>query len=98
MPQVPPGKAAHPLLRIGALVIPVREDGVVVGGPRQRTDIGKGRIGSRELSITVGRHCDAVEGLVVQRVGERQRDGGRLIVPVIAGVSSTWHDTAADLR
>ena len=83
---------------IGALVIPVREDGVVVGGPRQRTDIGEGRIGSRKLRITVGRHCDAVEGLVVQRVGERQRDGGRLIVPVIAGVSRTWHDAAADLR
>src|SRR6478736_5564939 len=62
------------------------------------TDIGEGRIGSRKLSITVGRHCDAVEGLVVQRVGKRQCDGGRLIVPVIAGVSSTCHDTAADLR
>jgi hypothetical protein len=57
---------------IGALVIPVGEDGEVVGGPRQRTDIGKGRVGSRELRITVGGHCDAVEGLVVQGVGERQ--------------------------
>ena len=68
-----------------------------MGGPGQRTNIGEGRIGSRKLSITVGRHCDAIEGLVVQRVGERQRDGGRLIVPVIAGVSGTWHDATADL-
>jgi hypothetical protein len=41
-------------LRIGALVIPVREDRVVVTGPRQRADIGKRRVGSRELRIAVG--------------------------------------------
>src|SRR4029077_16657746 len=86
-----------PALRIGALVVPVREDGVIVGGPWQGTDVGEGRIGSRKLSITVGRHCDAVEGLVVQRVGERQCDRGRLIVPGIAGFSRTWHDATADL-
>ena len=56
-----------PAVCIGALVIPVGEDGVVVTGPRQRTDVGKGRIGSRKLRIAVGRHVDAVKGLVVAR-------------------------------
>jgi hypothetical protein len=54
-----------PALRIRALVVPVREDRVVVTDPRQRTDIGKGRIGSRKLRIAVGRHVDAVKGVIV---------------------------------
>lgn len=58
-------------LRIGALVVPIREHGVVVAGPRQ-AHIGEGRVGGCELSIAIGRHCDAVEGLVVQRIGEWQ--------------------------
>ena len=33
----------------------------------------------------------------VQRVREGQRDGGYRIIPVIADVSSAWHDGAADL-
>jgi hypothetical protein len=86
-----------PGLRIRALVVPVREDGVVVGGPRQRTDIGESRVGSRELGIAVGGHVDAVKGLVVQGVGERQRNGGYLIVPVIAAIDRAWHDIAAYL-
>jgi hypothetical protein len=84
-------------LCISALVIPVREDGVVVRGPRQRTDIGEGRVGSRELRIAVGRHVDAVKGLVVQGVRERQRNGGYLIVSVIAAIGRAWHDIAAYL-
>jgi hypothetical protein len=74
-------------------VVPVREDRVVVGGPR-RTDVAEGSIGSRELGIAVGRKIDGGEGLVVQRVRERQRDGGDRIVPVIAYVGRAWHDTA----
>jgi len=90
-------KSRAPALRIGALVIPVGEDGVVVGGPRQRTNVGESRVGSRELRIAVGRHVDAVKGLVVQRVRKRQRNGGYLIVPVIAAIGRAWHDIAAYL-
>jgi hypothetical protein len=82
---------------VSALVIPVREDRVVVTDPRQRTDIGKGRIGSRKLRIAVGRYVDAVKGLVVQSVRERQRNVGYLIVPVIAAIGRPWHDAAAYL-
>ena len=82
---------------IGALVIPVGEDGIIVGGPWQRTDIGKSRVGSRKLRIAVGRHVDAVKGLVVQGVGERQRNGGYLVVSVIAAIDRARHDAAAYL-
>ena len=91
-------KSRAPGLRIGALVIPVREDRVVVGGPWQGTDVGEGRIGSRKLRIAVGRHVDAVKGLVVQRIRERQRNGGYQIVRVIAAIGRSWHDAPADLR
>ena len=40
----------------------------------------------------------AVESLVLQRVREGQRDGGDLIIPVIADVGRARHDAAADLR
>jgi hypothetical protein len=56
---------------IRALVVPIREDSVVVTGPRQ-THVGERRITSRKLGIAVRRHCNAVEGLVVDRVGEWQ--------------------------
>ena len=82
---------------IGALVVPVREYRVVMTGPRQRTDIGKSGVGSRELRIAVGRYVDAVKGVVVQGVGERQRNGGYLIVPMIAAIGRPWHDAAAYL-
>ena len=39
----------------------------------------------------------AVKGLVVQGVREGQRDGGDLIVPMIADVGRAWHDAAAYL-
>src|SRR4029077_4896382 len=68
-----------------------------MSGPRQRTNVGEVRGGSRELRIAVGRHVDAVKGLVVQGVGERQRNGGDLIVPGIAAISCAWHDAAAYL-
>jgi hypothetical protein len=66
-------------------------------GPRQGTDIGKSRVGSRELRIAVGRHVDAVKGLVVQGIGERQRNGGYHVVPMIAGIGRPCHDAAAYL-
>ena len=55
-------------------VVPVWEDGVVVGGrggPRQRTDIGKGGVRGRKLRIAVRRHIDGVKRLVIQDVRER---------------------------
>ena len=82
---------------IGALVVPIREDGVVVSRPRQ-THVCERRVSSRKLGIAIRRHCDAVEGLVVDRVGEWQWDRGCHIIPVVARVRRPWHDTAADLR
>ena len=96
-PQLPPGKAEHPLFASVRWSSQYREDGVVVTGPRQRTDVSKGRIGSRKLRIAVGRDVDAVKGLVVQGVRERQRNVGYLIVPVIAAIGRPWHDVAAYL-
>jgi hypothetical protein len=86
-----------PGLRIGALVIPIREDRLIVTGPRQRTDIGKGRVRGRKLRIAVGRHFDAVKGLVVQGVRERQRDVSYLIVAMIAAIGCPCHDATAYL-
>jgi hypothetical protein len=77
-------------------VVPVWEDRVVVGGPRQAL-VGKGRIGGCELRVAVGRQIDRGEGLIVQRVREGQRDGGYLIIRVVADVGRAWHDAAADL-
>ena len=45
-------------------VVPIREDCVVVSGPRQ-TLVGEGRVGGCELRIAVGRQIDVGEGLVV---------------------------------
>jgi hypothetical protein len=67
-----------------------------VGGPRQAL-VGEGCISGRELGIAVGRQIDAGEGLVVQGVSERQRDGGDRIIPVVADVHRARHDTAAYL-
>jgi hypothetical protein len=77
-------------------VIPVWEDRVIVGAPRQAL-VGEGRIGGHKLRIAVRRQIDVCEGLVVQRVREGQRDGGHRIIPVIADVGGAWHDAAADL-
>ena len=67
-----------------------------MAGPRQAT-VGEGRIGGCELRIAVGRQIDRVEGLVVQRVREGQRDGGDRVIPVIADVGRAWHDAAGYL-
>ena len=77
-------------------VVPVWVDGVVVSGPRQAL-VGKGRIGSCELGIAVGRQINAGEALVVQGEREGQRNGGYRIIPVIADVSRAWHDATANL-
>src|SRR4029077_13169969 len=73
------------------------QDSVVVTRPWQ-TDVAERRVVSRKLGITVGRHSNAVEGLVVDRVGEWQWDRSCYIIPMVAGVGRPWHDTAADLR
>ena len=77
-------------------IIPIWVDGVVVGEPRQAL-VGKGRIGSCELGIAIGRQINAGEALVVQGKREGQRNGGDRIVPVIADVGRAWHDAAAYL-
>ena len=81
----------------GELVVPIREYGVVVGSPRQ-ADVGKGRIGGRELGIAVGRQIDAGESLVVQGVTEGKRDSGYQIICVIPDIGRAGHDAPADLR
>jgi hypothetical protein len=77
-------------------VVPVWEDGEVVGSPGQ-AGVSKGGIRSHELGITVGRQIDAGESRAVQAIREGQRDGGDRIVPVIADVRRAWYDTAPDL-
>ena len=77
-------------------VVPIWEDGVVVGGPWQAL-VGKSRIGCRELRIAIGREINAGKALVVQRVREWQSHGGHRIIPVIADVGRARHDAAADL-
>ena len=78
-------------------VVPVWEDGVIVGVPRQRADVAEGRISGGKLRITVGRQSDRIEGLEVQSESERERDARDHIIPVVADVRSPWHDTAAYL-
>jgi len=77
-------------------VIPVREDGVVVGEPRQ-TLVGEGGIRGGELRIAVGRQIQHGKRLIVQCVREWQRNGGYLIIPVIADVRRARHNAAAYL-
>src|SRR5206468_3765606 len=77
-------------------VVPVREDRVVVAGQRQALGE-EDRIRGCELRIAVGRQIDQVEGLVVQRVREGQRNGDHRIIPVIASVGRAWHDAASYL-
>ena len=78
-------------------VVPVRENGVVVGEPRQ-ADVSKGRIGSHKLGIPVGGQIGAGEGLAVQGEREGERDRGDCIIPVIANVHGARHNAAAYLN
>ena len=59
---------------IGAQVVPVWEDAVVVREPWQ-ANVGKGGIRGRELGIAVGRDIDARVGLIVEAVTEWQSNG-----------------------
>jgi hypothetical protein len=77
-------------------IVPIRENRVVVGEPRQ-ADVGEGRVSGHELRVAVGRQVDVRECLVVQRVREWQCDGGHRIIPVIADVGRARHDTPANL-
>ena len=83
-------------LCIGALVIPVWQDGVVVSRPWQ-ADVDPVNVGGGELRIAVGRHIDAVKGLVIQRIAERQTDKRCAVIGVITGVRRPCHDAATDL-
>ena len=56
-----------------------------MAGPGQ-ANIGKGRVGRRELGIAVGRQINGGEALVIQGEREGQRNGGYRIIPVIADV------------
>ena len=75
-----------PGLRIGALIVPIRENGTVVAGPRQ-ANISERRIACVELSVAVRGHVDAGLSRSTGSVRERERDAGYLVIPVIAGVS-----------
>ena len=81
---------------IGAQVVPVWEDGVVVREQWQ-ANVAKGGIRGRELGIAVGRDIDARVRLVIQRVTEWYRETGYRIVPVIAAVRRAWDNTTAYL-
>jgi len=74
-------------------VVPIRVNGEAMARPRQAL-VGECRVRRCELGIAVGRQIDAREGLLVQGVRERQRDGGDRIIPVIADVRRSGHDTA----
>ena len=86
-------RATNPPQIIRALVVPVSEDGIVVGEPRQ-ANVGKVGSRGRELSRPIGRYIDARERRVVQCEWERQWNSGHYIITMIAGVCSAWHDTA----
>ena len=87
---------ANPAQIISSLVVPIRHDRVVVAEPRQ-ADVGKVGSHGRELGIAVGRHIDAGERQVVQRVTEGKRNTGYHIIPVITAIRRAWYDAAADL-
>jgi len=78
-------------------IIPVREDRVVVGSPRQAS-VSKGRVRCRKLGIAVGRQINAGEALVVQGEWERQRDRGDRVIAMVADVRGTRHDGIGYLR
>jgi len=77
-------------------VVPVREDRVVMGGPRQAL-VGEGRVGGHELRIAVGGQVNRGIHLIVQRVREGKRDRCDRIIPVVTDVHRARHDTATYL-
>ena len=89
-------RATNPAQVVSSLVVPVRQDRIVVRGPRQ-TDVGKVGSRGRKLGIAIGRHIDVCVSRAISRIRERQHDVGYYIIPVIARVRCAWHDTAAYL-
>ena len=85
-------------LSVGALIIPVRQDSVVVSGPRQRTDVNPVNVRGDELGVAVGRHIHPVKGLVIRHIIERQADKGCAVIGVITDIRRPWFDAATDLR
>ena len=83
---------------IGALVVPIGEDCVVVGCPRQRANVSEGSIVGHELGVAVGRHINARVTRAIEAVSEGEHYVGYYIIPVVARVCRAWHDTAPYLR
>ena len=94
--QVPPGKPEQPAFTSVRCAVPIWEDGVVVGEPRQ-ANVTEGGIQGRELGIAVGRQIDARVRVAIERVSERERDGGDQIIRVITYVRRACHNAAAYL-
>jgi hypothetical protein len=92
---VPESEVTMPPGRSRELVVPVWENGVVVGSPRQGTRVNPEVIHGRELGIAVGRQIDAGESLIVQGVTGGKRDSGYQIIRVITNVRRARHDAAA---
>src|SRR5262249_34831540 len=65
---------------VGAEVIPVWEDGVVVIQPRQ-ANISRTGVCGRKLRISIGRYIHTVEALVIEREREWQWDVSYYIIP-----------------
>ncbi len=92
--QVGVDALGRPIGAVGAQVIPKSEDGVGKSRGRQ-TGIDIVTIGAGELKVAVGADPGAGEGLSVERVGERKRDGSSKIVPMVADVTSAGNDSGA---
>lgn len=82
---------------IGAQVVPIRERDVGAGCVRQTT-VREDRRRVHKLQCAIGIHVRHRKRLVIQAIGEGQRDRRGAIVNVIARVRRAWHDTATDLR
>ena len=78
-------------------IVPIREDGIVVAGPRQAL-ISEGGISGRKLGIAVRRQIHCVKALTIQRKIERQADERSAIIAVVASVGCPCHDAATYLN
>ena len=66
-------------------------------GPGQAL-VGKRGIRSHELGVAVGRQIDRSECLAVQGEWKGKRDGGYLVIPVIANVGGARHNASGYLN
>jgi hypothetical protein len=82
---------------IGELVIPVWQDRVVLGRPRQAA-VDPVVIHGYKLRITIRRQVHTRVIRVVEAESKRECDKGYAIIGVVADVSRARHDTAAYLN